>query len=268
MAKSAQKEPKHQSAEKAQEAEDAMGWPSWKRTVVSGVLIVHLVGVIAPPLNFATVGSGPARWLYQTLRPYSQAAYLDHGYFFFAPDPGASHLVRFRAEFEGDREPLVDMFPDKKKQWPRLLYHRHFMLTEHLHAAYAPPVPPPGMDDRGLSEWRAARDIYEARWNGFAQHLKAKYRAKGVHLTRVEHRPPDPLEFLNGRGLDDAELYIDLPETPVNNGAGQGGEPVGVPPYPAGPPLPNGPLRQDLNAEEPRPPRFLERIGAPQGPNR
>ena len=33
-------------------------------------------------------------------RPYLEAAYLDHGYAFFAPDPGPSHLVRYELEFD------------------------------------------------------------------------------------------------------------------------------------------------------------------------
>ena len=254
------------SPPKTEPTENDQQWPAWLRLTVSAALFLHLAAVIAPPLNFATVGNGPARGVYRLLRPYSQAAYIDHGYFFFAPDPGASHLVRFRAEFEGDREPLVDLFPDKKKQWPRLLYHRHFMLTEHLHAAYAPPEPPPGLDDRAMAEWSAAREIYEARRNGFKQHLKAKYNAKDIKLTRVEHRPPDPLEFLEGRRLDDEQLYVDLPETPPVR-AGQGGPEVipagGGPATPLGPIGPIGPpLRPAHSSEVNRPPRFLEPIGA------
>ena len=115
---------------------------------------------------------------------------LDHGYFFFAPDPGASHLVRYRAEFDDGREPIAEMFPDKFKQWPRLLYHRHFMLSEHLHASFVPPQPPPGLDPLALPDWRSSRGLYEARWEGFRRHLMRVHGADRVTLTRVEHRPP------------------------------------------------------------------------------
>ena len=184
------------------------------RTVLSLILVLHLLAVLAPPLNFATRGSGPQLWLYQWLRTYSQLAYLDHGYFFFAPNPGASHLVRYRVEFDDGREPVEDMFPDKTKQSPRLLYHRHFMLAEHLHARYAPPEAPADLPPGEEPAWRDARALYEARWSGFEQHLLAAHQADRIQMFRVEHRPPHPLEFLDGVPLDAPALYADLPELP------------------------------------------------------
>jgi len=80
--------------------------------------------------------------------PYITAAYLDHSYKFFAPNPGASHLVRYDLYFaDGTKRVNSDdqILPDRLGHWPRLLYHRHFMLTEFMNF---PPIwqlgEPPG----------------------------------------------------------------------------------------------------------------------------
>ena len=59
--------------------------------------------------------------------------FLNHGYHFFAPEPAPSTLISFEAE-RADGTKVAGHFPSRKSI-PRLLYHRHFMLTEHLHAA-------------------------------------------------------------------------------------------------------------------------------------
>ena len=70
---------------------------------------------------------------WKTLRPYLQVLYLDHGYHFFAPEPGESTLLAFVAE-RPDGTVVRGRLPDKAVQ-PRLLYHRYFMLTEHMNKA-------------------------------------------------------------------------------------------------------------------------------------
>ncbi len=108
--------------------------------VVSLLLLIHITAVFIAPFTFAS-SSGPgsaspfAVGLMNALRAYIDAVYLDHGYFFFAPNPGPSHLVRCRLEYEAGREAEESTFPDRQRHWPRLLYHRHFMLSESLKLA-------------------------------------------------------------------------------------------------------------------------------------
>ena len=64
------------------------------------------------------------------MHPYLQILYLNHGYQFFAPEPGESTLLAFEAERD-DGTVVRGRIPDRTT-WPRLLYHRHFMLTEHM----------------------------------------------------------------------------------------------------------------------------------------
>jgi hypothetical protein len=160
--------------------------------------------------------------------------FLDHGYFFFAPNPGPSHLVHYKVEFADGREPLEGTFPSKSEHQPRLFYHRHFMLAEALQDAYIPPEPPqsPPMPS-GLSEedrkalaaeqriilaeqtvyWKQRRERYEKLRHSFENHLLAAHGGSKVTLTRREHLLPSPSQFLRlGQRLDLPESYRDLPE--------------------------------------------------------
>jgi len=209
------------------------------KLLISGLLIFHLTAVFWAPFAFAcNVGGSTSpladpigRWLH----PYMAALYLDHGYFFFAPNPGPSHLVRYKVEFADGRQPVVGTFPDLKTQQPRLLYHRHFMLAEALHNRFTPPdappepTPPPltasAIDKarfrsqreaytRELAAWRHQRRQYEALWQAFEQHLLSGHGGSMVTLTRVEHRLPAPYEVtLGGRKLDAADSFVELPES-------------------------------------------------------
>jgi hypothetical protein len=152
------------------------------------------------------------------LRPYVEFLFLDHGYFFFAPNPGPSHLFRARLEFADGRAPLEITFPDRNQQRPRLLYHRHFMLAEQLHSDFVPSQPPPEIasDPEQTARWQFARQTYELRRKSFEDHLRSTYGASNVVLTRLEHTLYTPGEFeATPKPLDAADTYRELPEEPV-----------------------------------------------------
>jgi hypothetical protein len=215
------------SASGAASSSGGIGLPSsrWK-IVLSVLLVLHLLAVTAEPLRFFTRssrGTSPATdpvriWL----APYVEFAYLNHGYFFFAPEPGPSHLMECRLEFgdskSGDAEVGRLRFPDKQAQRPRLLYHRHFMLAEFLHQLHVPPVEPSlvGDDRRLLADWQADRGRYEMIRDSMARHLVARYGANAAVIERVEHRLPSDVEVLTQRlPLNDPSLYVTLPDAPV-----------------------------------------------------
>ena len=58
---------------------------------------LHFLGVLSEPLRFfsrSDVRTGPEfAALGELLKPYSQWLYINHGYFFFAPNPGPGHLI-------------------------------------------------------------------------------------------------------------------------------------------------------------------------------
>jgi len=133
----------------------------WVRVGVSLLLVYHLAAVLLEPLATPPNFAGPPSVIPEQVRPmfhgYTTALSLDHAYKFFAPNPGDSHLVRYDLYF-ADGTKRVNQpdqwFPDRKRNWPRLLYHRYFMITEFLPAGrgfdnwnYEPTarLAPPGM---------------------------------------------------------------------------------------------------------------------------
>src|SRR5262245_40519274 len=129
------------------------------RALISALILLHLTAVIAAPMAV-----GPSSELQQNLaaavHPYLDACYLNHGYRFFCPEPGPGHLVRYR--LEGPEQ--TGKFPDRQTQWPRLFYHRHFMLSEKLANMFVPEqVPPP--------ERAEAMKPFEAVARSYANHL-------------------------------------------------------------------------------------------------
>jgi hypothetical protein len=121
----------------------------------------------------------PMPWLNQVYQPYLDVFYLNHGYGFFAPDPGASHLIEYAIELK-DGSQVKGRFPDLAEHWPRLLYHRHFMLAEQI-VAGAP--------------------------EAYARHLLKTHDARRVRLERIEHVPASPEDVKSGMKLDDPSSY-------------------------------------------------------------
>ena len=121
--------------------------------------------------------------------------FLNHGYAFFAPNPGSSFLLRAHLEFDDGREPLVVNLPDADQRTPRLLYHRYFMLSEHFNAAFPGNVEPVDASPTVIRQWRRARDLFQRREESILAHLKFAYDASEVRLERLEHRQPTTFEY-------------------------------------------------------------------------
>lgn len=213
----------------------------WHKITISILLLLHLSAVVVAPLAVAcdTGGSNsPAvaplrRWL----DPYITLMFLNHGYFFFAPDPGPSHLVDYKVEFNDGRQAVEGRFPDLATERPRLLYHRHFMLSESLYANFTPPEAPPEPSPppltasaeertrheldkaehrRMVAAWQQRRKLYETLRVSVEEHLQAKYNGDKVTITRVEHRPPMPAEVSElKKPLNAPEFYTNLSENPT-----------------------------------------------------
>ncbi len=129
--------------------------------------------------------------VWSVYRPYLQAAYLNHGYHFFAPEPGPSHLVRYEVELaDGSRQ--SGFFPDRTRHRPRLLYHRYFMLSEHLNA---------------LMDSGAAPEVVGAYVASFARRILHVHRGQRATLYLMRHLLPEPAAVLAGKPLDEPSLY-------------------------------------------------------------
>ena len=171
------------------------------RFIVSLLLLLHLLALFLPPLSFQSRGPlGQSPSVASLLRPlegYGQFLYMNRGYAFFAPDPGPSHLIQVAITDEaGNRQEV--MYPDRTQQRPRLMYHRHFMLTEFLFEIYQPPPPSveiAALDASEAEYWQRSRARYEYFRRSLVQHLESVHPGREIAIRRIEHLIPDLLSF-------------------------------------------------------------------------
>ncbi len=160
----------------------------WIRRGVNLWLIYHVAAIIIAPAS-VTPSSGLVQSAWGVFQPYLELLYLNHGYHFFAPEPTESTLLAFAAD-RPDGTVVRGRIPGPEIV-PRLLYHRHFMLTEHM---------------------RDAPDVLQQEWLGsYAEHLCRKYGATQVTLTGQIHNIPTMEMVRNGVKLDDPSSYQEEP---------------------------------------------------------
>ncbi len=194
------------------------GWTVNQKRLASALLLAHLAAVVAAPWSSPPPAPLVAERISAWFAPYQVAAYLNHGYRFFAPDPGPSHIIRYALTLP-DGQLETGRIPDPERHQPRLLYHRFFMMTESLFNAWSrieeiPPDAPIPAADRQLIEHRNnfARGLVQQLSQGIAQQLLEQRGAKSVRLFLEEHSIPYPEDVQQGRRLDDPELYSELAE--------------------------------------------------------
>ena len=147
------------------------------KIIVSLLVSFHIAVVFLAPLSIppssplvADVAQG------SFLQKYLDALYLNHGYHFFAPEPSAGHLIRYQVLDDRGGTVAEGEFPSKKDNWPRLLYHRYFMLADQCEVA-AP-------TEAEAFQWR---DRY---LQGYARQILREYpTAASVRVQRVVHYP-------------------------------------------------------------------------------
>jgi hypothetical protein len=122
---------------------------------------------------------------YRLALPYNQLLFLNHGYHYFAPDPGGSTLIGWSIPRDGDY-PLTGRFPDPQIA-PRLLYHRFFMLSDNLW----------GFDD----------DVQEELFSAYARDTGRRMNAAKLELFRITHDPSSMLRIQAGGHLGDPEVF-------------------------------------------------------------
>jgi hypothetical protein len=158
------------------------------RWAVNLWLFFHLAAIVIAP---AAVGpsSDLVRSAWDLFQPYVEVLYLNHGYHFFAPDPEESTLLAFEAE-RPDGTIVRGRIPDPATR-PRLLYHRYFMLTEHMNTAR----------EELLEQWHKS----------YARHIGREYGARHVKLIKQTHLLPTMERIRDGGRLTDPESYEDQP---------------------------------------------------------
>jgi hypothetical protein len=132
---------------------------------------------------------------WEFFRPYLEATNLNHGYHFFAPEPGPSHLVRYELQLS-DGSQVIGTFPDKTEHTPRLLYHRHFMLSEYLNTL-------------ALDENR--QELFNSVTQSYAKHLLEEHDAVSATLFLRRHYIPSPQDVIDGKPLNDLTFFAERP---------------------------------------------------------
>lgn len=167
--------------------------PRWLKALASFLLAAHILAVFVGPWALPPTGSQLAGWSARMLRPYLEVLSLDNGYRFFAPDPGPSHLIRYVLELpDGTRREAT--LPSLAKHWPRLLYHRHFMLSEF-------------MDTISSGPEELAEPVAAAYLESYARHLLHASGARRVTMYLREHDLPSMRDVRRGMKLTDPSLY-------------------------------------------------------------
>lgn len=232
---------------------DVSPWSVRWRLVLSVLVTLHVIAVFAEPFRFFTRSSQrafspDAGYIRSWLSAYIDFAYLHHGYFFFAPNPGPSHLILAQVgKVTPPSQPKEIMIPDKTVQWPRLYYHRHFMLSEFLHNSFAPPERPEeaAFDPVVDQQWRRDRELYVAVRSSIEDRFRVTENTADVSVRRIEHALPNDIQVYREKWkLNDPRLYIVLPESLAEQEPPMVQSPLV--PIPAQPPLP---LRTTPSAE-------------------
>jgi hypothetical protein len=162
--------------------------PTFVRVTVSIWILWHFLAVFSAALsvpgptsplvrNIAQNSKSPLHW-------YLNALYLNQGHAFFAPDVGCGYLVTFECMDRNNQVIERGELPSRKEHWPRLLYHRYFMLASQA-----------GFDDENKQVRDETQRLY---LDAYArQLLYANKDAQLVRVTRFAHWPV-PIEYAKG----------------------------------------------------------------------
>jgi hypothetical protein len=178
--------------------------PHW-RVLITIALLLHLIAIASAPWAGPEPGGPIANAIIYPFRGYLDATYTNHGYRFFAPAPGPGHIVRYTLTFP-DGTTQHDEFPNRKTEWPRLFYHRHFMLTEKL-AGFFDEKPGSDAPPEAQRQWQQEQQVFETTAQSYAMHLLETTGAKSVELELVQHNIPYPAQVERGLKLTDPSLY-------------------------------------------------------------
>ncbi len=166
--------------------------PRWLKRAGFGLVNVwlcyHLFAIVIAPASVAPSSRVEQRG-WEFAAPYLQLMYLNHGFHFFSPEPGGSTLVSYVLEFD-DGSTKTGRFPNRQI-WPRLMYHRHFMLSEFL---------------GGQSPERQ-----QVLVRSYARNLLRENKAKRVTVSRVTHYLASMERIRAGGSLNDPDSFEEEP---------------------------------------------------------
>lgn len=214
----------------------------WSRRLISVAIMGYLVVLILGPLSNPVASQHLTAPAARVVGPVHRALFMGHGYRFFAPNPGDSHLVQYKVTRK-DGTQIEGVFPDRDSLWPRLRYHRWFMLSETVFSEHAQ-TPTPSefkkLDDQKkrrvkslassgkfeLSNQLESRRANEAALyaqtikridllvKSIGNHLLKKHDGQEVELSVATRTIPFPAEIRQGADLSD-EAFLRFPDNAV-----------------------------------------------------
>jgi hypothetical protein len=173
----------------------------------------HVTAVFVAPWSAPPPSSRLAQRLAELYSPYLNGVFLNHGYRFFAPDPGPSHLVRYELEMP-DGTTVEGRLPDPERHWPRLFYHRHFMVSESVFNQTEPFIVTPPEDSispEDLDQFHRDKASADRLVQSLAKYLMRRNGAKRAKLFLQAHLIPAPWDVAEGMKLNDPSLYDERP---------------------------------------------------------
>ncbi len=214
----------------------------WLRRFASVLIVAFLAIVILGPLSNPIASRHLTAPMAAYVSPIHRALFLGHGYRFFAPNPGPSHLVQYKIT-RADGTQQEGTFPDRETIKPRLLYHRWFMLSETVYSEHAQTPSPREFERLNLSRLQqvkalnkggrlvlaraleATRQREEEAYQrtlkridvlvrNIGQFLLEREGGEEIELTVVTRTLPFPAEVRQGADLDD-ERFLQYEANPV-----------------------------------------------------
>jgi hypothetical protein len=162
-------------------------WSPRRRMIASLLIALMLFVVFMGPVTNPIATEELTGPIGRLLAPVHQALYLSHGYRFFAPDPGPSHLLVYRLHY-ADGRVNEKRFPDPDRISPRLRYHRWFMLSETLFAEHAA-QPDRASFDRMQAELKTqAARFYNGGQPALAKELERSAERQRKAFERAQKR--------------------------------------------------------------------------------
>jgi len=105
-------------------------WPVWGRLLVSGLLLVHIVAILAGALG-APPASMLEREVAEVFTSYNHLIDQGYSYRYYAPEPGPTPVVTATVHYKDGRPEESVRIPERGVA-PRLRYQRQLALANHL----------------------------------------------------------------------------------------------------------------------------------------
>jgi len=162
-------------------------WASWKRLVASVFILAYLFLLIIGPLSNPVGSKHLSVPIAETVAPIHRGLFMGHGYRFFAPNPGDSHLVQYKIT-KSDGTQVEGTIPDRDTVWPRLLYHRWFMLSETIFSEHARTPSPNEFKKLNDEKQRRAKLLSKAGKFQLAQKLESERAEEKIAYDKTINR--------------------------------------------------------------------------------